>query len=101
MPETAHLAMIDNGVVVNVASVGTDHDYTWLKDHLASKHDSVLEVPEAGIGWEEYEPGKVRMPSPFPSWVWDGEQWQAPVPKPDGDYYWDEAAGDWKPVKAD
>jgi len=94
------LAIIDDGVVVNVAALSSENDYTQLKADLATQHDSVLEVAEAGIGWEEYEPGKVRMPSPFPSWVWDGDEWEAPVPKPDGPHEWDEAAGEWKPVEA-
>ena len=93
-------AIIDDGVVVNVAALSSENDYTQLKADLATQHDSVLEVAEAGIGWEEYEPGKVRMPSPFPSWVWNGDEWEAPVPKPDGNYYWDETAGEWKPVEA-
>jgi hypothetical protein len=94
------LAIVDGGVVVNVAALSSENDYTALKADLASKHDSVLEVPVAGIGWEEHEPGKVRPPSPFPSWTWNGDEWEAPVPKPDGDYMWDEAAGEWKPVEA-
>lgn len=38
-----------------------------------------------------------RPPQPFPSWVWDGTDWQPPVPYPDGDgwYEWDEEALDW------
>jgi hypothetical protein len=89
------LAIIDNGVVVNVAALSSENDYTQLKADLATQHDSVLEVATAGIGWEEYSPGKVRMPSPFPSWVWNGDEWEAPVPKPDGDYYWDENTQSW------
>jgi hypothetical protein len=36
-------------------------------------------------------------PNPFPSWVLDEATctWVAPVPKPDGEYVWDEQAGDW------
>ena len=37
-----------------------------------------------------------QMPQPYPSWSWvDGEGWVAPKPKPEGDYYWDEDAGEW------
>jgi len=32
--------------------------------------------------------------------VWNGDEWEAPVPKPDGNYWWDETAGEWKPVEA-
>jgi hypothetical protein len=65
------LAMVDGGVVVNVAALSTENDYTQLKADLAAQHDSVLEVPVAGIGWEEYVPGKVRAPAPSPDCVWD------------------------------
>jgi hypothetical protein len=76
------LAVIDGGVVVNVAALSSENDYTALKADLASKHDSVLEVPVAGIGWEEYEPGKVRMPQPSPDCVWTGSEWDCPAPEP-------------------
>jgi hypothetical protein len=72
------LAIIDGGVVVNVAALSSENDYTQLKADLATRHDSVLEVPTAGIGWEEYEPGKVRMPQPFPDCVWEDESWVCP-----------------------
>jgi hypothetical protein len=39
-------------------------------------------------------------PSPFPSWTLDLEtaNWVAPVPKPEGDYEWNETTGAWDPV---
>jgi hypothetical protein len=79
------LAMIDGGVVVNVAALSTENDYTALKAHLATLHDTVLEIPVAGIGWVEYEPGKVRMPQPSPDCVWDeeGQVWDCPTPDPE------------------
>jgi hypothetical protein len=77
------LAIIDAGVVVNVAALSTENDYSALKADLAAQHDSVLEVPVAGIGWEEYEPGKVRMPQPGPDCVWDeaAQEWVCPEPE--------------------
>lgn len=41
-----------------------------------------------------------RPPQPYPSWVWTGARWSAPVPYPEGAgwYDWDEAARDWVPV---
>ena len=93
-------AFIIDGTVVNVGALSTENDYEACHAALADQYDSILIAPAAGIGWEEYEPGKVRMPSPFPSWVWNGDEWEAPVPKPDDNYYWDETAGEWKPVEA-
>lgn len=36
-------------------------------------------------------------PKPFPSWVKssDGYSWEAPIAKPIGNYWWDEANGEW------
>lgn len=42
-----------------------------------------------------------RPAQPYPSWVWDGEQWNSPVPYPDDDkdYYWDEDTTNWVEVQ--
>jgi len=82
MAETGHLALINNGIVVNVASVGPDREYAQLKAYLATKYDSVLEVPVAGIGWEEYKKGKLRPPAPSPDCTWDDKAgvWDCPAP---------------------
>lgn len=39
-------------------------------------------------------------PSPFPSWTYDVEKdtWVAPVPKPEGNYEWNETNGSWDPI---
>jgi hypothetical protein len=52
----------------------------------------------AGIGYTYDETRDAFIPpTPYPSWVLDEGTctWVAPVPKPDGDYVWDERAGDW------
>jgi hypothetical protein len=79
------LAIIDDGVVVNVAALSTENDYTALKADLASKHDSVLEVAEASIGWEEYKPGKLRPPAPSPDCTWKekAQEWDCPEVEPE------------------
>ena len=97
LPDVA--AFIVDGVVVNVGALSTENDYVPMLAALADEYDSILIVPAAGIGWEEYEPGALRPPSPYPSWSWDGGEWVAPVPKPDGDFAWDEDAQEWKPVE--
>ena len=76
-------AMDDGGIVTNVAALDSDVDYTdWLKA-VKLEHDSVLLVPEAGIGWEEYKKGKVRMPQPSPDCSWDDKAavWICPEPE--------------------
>ncbi len=40
-------------------------------------------------------------PKPFDSWVLNANtaQWEAPVPMPDGVYYWDEETLSWKEIE--
>ena len=52
----------------------------------------------AGIGFTYDETRDAFIPpQPYPSWVLDEGTclWVAPIPMPDGDYVWDEDAGDW------
>jgi hypothetical protein len=74
------LAMIDGGVVVNVAALSSENDYSQFKAELAKEHDNVLEVARAGVGWEEYEPGKLRPPAPSPECTWNSttNDWDCP-----------------------
>lgn len=43
-----------------------------------------------------------RPLQPYPSWTWDGSQWQPPTPMPDdGKFYqWDEASLSWQEIEA-
>ena len=38
-----------------------------------------------------------RPPQPYPSWIWNGEIWEAPVPYPEGggSYVWNEDTQEW------
>ena len=49
---------------------------------------------------EKGSDGAFVPPQPFPSWVLGEDTclWVAPVPMPEGDYVWDEEAGDWAEV---
>jgi len=51
----------------------------------------------AGIGYKYDAIADVFVaPQPFESWLLDENfDWQAPIPKPDGLYYWDEDLGNW------
>jgi hypothetical protein len=37
-------------------------------------------------------------PSPHPSWIWDGDKWDAPVPRPadDNSYIWSDSTNNWE-----
>jgi|TARA_Y100000310_G_scaffold186321_1_gene186471 hypothetical protein len=54
----------------------------------------------AGVGYTYDETADVFIvPQPFPSWSLDGNyDWQPPVPRPEGDYLWNEPTLSWYPV---
>jgi hypothetical protein len=79
LPEVA--AIIDGGVVVNVAALASEIDYTaWLAT-VSAEHDEVRIVANAGIGWTVEEDG-LRPPQPGPDCVWTGSEWDCPEPEP-------------------
>jgi hypothetical protein len=85
MPELSEVAaIIDSGVVVNVAALSSDVDYSAWLTAMQEEHDSVLIVAQAGIGWEEYKAGKVRPPQPGPDCTWNDKNavWVCPEPEP-------------------
>jgi hypothetical protein len=52
----------------------------------------------AGVGYlYDKEKDAFVPPKPFESWVLNEKTclWEAPMPKPEGRYYWDEAKKDW------
>jgi len=51
----------------------------------------------AGVGFAYLPDADVFVaPQPFPSWTLDGNHdWQPPTPKPEGDYFWNEAELVW------
>jgi len=108
----AFFAKIVDGIVRDV--IVADHDYiatqdgTWVetcRDTFGGKHYDPVTGQEddgvairknyAGLGYT-YDPSldAFYSPQPFASWVLDTETclWQAPIPKPEGNYSWDEVA---------
>ena len=68
------------------------------KDGLPSDdQNKALRFNYAGIGYSYDETRDAFIPpQPYPSWVLaETCLWVAPIPMPDGDYVWDEDAGDW------
>lgn len=84
--------------------VATDQTYlTNDRVNLAADDEVVLAV-WAENGGQRYEGQTTfsvpRPEQPYPSWAWDGTNWQPPVPHPDGDgrYEWDEEEQAWVEV---
>jgi hypothetical protein len=109
----AHFAQITDGVVVNVIVVhnnellvdgveneqkGKDFCHNLFGgEWIQTSYNGNIRKQYAGIGFT-YDAVKNQFvaPSPFPSWLLNANNdWQAPTPKPEGDYMWDEETLSW------
>lgn len=96
-------AFVDEGVVSNTVVINDPQVVKQLK----KQHDDVVLVGQdsrAGIGYT-YSPDEgFRPPKPFPSWVWNKENfWEAPVAAPEPSnadnpetFEWNESDGSWQ-----
>lgn len=107
----AHYAFLDDDNIVTEVIVGTDE--TELIEGLApeiwygnfrgqickrTSYNANIRKNYAGIGFKYDEALDAFIaPKPFASWVLNEEtaQWEAPTPKPEGNYSWDEDTVSW------
>lgn len=89
----SNYAQIVNSKVVNV--IVADAEFV-----AQSQLDYVL-LSRGGIGWTyDEQANQFVAPQPFESWTLDeNNDWQPPTPKPDGNYYWNEATQTWLPFE--
>jgi len=105
----AHYAEINESNVV-VQVIVADQDFvdslqgTWLQTSYNTRGGQhilggqPLRKNFAGVGYHyDSELDAFIPPKPYTSWILDTSTctWQAPIPKPDGSYYWDENANNW------
>jgi len=111
----AHYAFLDeNNIVVEVI---TGKDETELIDGLTpeqwyenyrgqrcvrTSYNHNIRKQYAGIGYSyDADTDVFVAPQPFPSWTLDSNHdWQAPTPKPEGNWLWDESKLSWVEVHA-
>ena len=107
------MAKVENGEITQVGLPSEErgtkladlHKAGWLTIKGTARP---TETPEAGYQWTYGAPWSVdgdsvtgtwsqtQRPQPYPSWSWvDDQGWVPPVPKPDGDYTWDEETQSW------
>lgn len=90
---------------IEVEQLGVDFLFNIIKiqniytDAVTAKQTSYngkLRNKYAGIG-DTYneELDAFISPQPYPSWILSGVNWEAPTPKPDGDYVWNEEQLKW------
>ena len=112
----AHFAQITDGIVTNVIVVhnnellidgveneqkGKDFCHNLLGgEWVQTSYNNNIRKQYAGIGFA-YDSVKDQFvaPKPYASWSLDANNdWQAPTPKPEGDYMWDEETLAWVEV---
>jgi hypothetical protein len=85
-----YFAEMDGTLVVN--TIVTDDDFSDPR-----YVEYTLENP-ACIGGHFFD-GYFYPTQPFISWVKNKKgQWQPPIPKPEGDWVWNEVEGEWESV---
>ena len=103
-----HFAQIDDdNIVVRVMMIDSVHQHRG-QDFLANElglggrwircsYTGKIRRHYPGTGFLYLpEPDIFIPPSPFPSWRLDANyEWQAPIPKPEGMYKWDELTRSW------
>lgn len=112
----AHFAKIENGIVTQVIVVhnnellvdGVENEQKGKDfcnslfggDWVQTSYNSNFRKQYAGTGYTYNSVADVFViPQPFPSWSLDSNyDWQAPTPKPEGMFYWDEESLSWLPI---
>ncbi len=111
----AHYAFLDeNNIVTEVITgihetetiEGLDTE-TWYGNFRGQKcvrtsYNNNIRKRYAGIGYSYDQEADVFIPpQPYPSWSLDDNfDWQAPTPKPEGYYVWDESTVSWVEIEA-
>jgi hypothetical protein len=106
----AHYAFLDDNNVVTEVITGIDETEliegldpeTWYgnfrgQNCLRTSYNNNMRKQYAEIGGT-YDSTKDEFvaPQPFASWSLDSNNdWQAPTPKPEGNFYWDEESLSW------
>jgi hypothetical protein len=67
---------------------------------VQTSYNGTFRKQYAGIGYTYSAVDDVFIaPQPYPSWSLDDDfEWQPPIPKPEGDWVWNEAEGEWESV---
>ena len=109
----AHFAQIENGTVTQVIVVSNNEllvDGIEVESKgvefcqslfggiwVQTSYNNNIRKQYAGIGFTyDADADQFVAPQPFPSWsLDDNNDWQAPTPKPEGSFTWDEETLAW------
>ena len=106
----AHYAFLDENNIVTEVIVGIDETElidgldpeTWYGNFRGqtckrTSYNNRIRKQYAGIGYKyDVDADVFITPQPYPSWSLDNNfDWQAPIEKPEGNWFWDEEIGNW------
>ena len=106
----AHYAFLDENNIVTEVITGIDETEliegldteTWYanfrgKTCKRTSYNGNIRKQYAGIGFTYDAVNDVFIaPQPYLSWsLNENFDWQPPIPKPEGEWYWDESLGNW------
>lgn len=109
----AHYAFLDSNNIVTEVITGKDENELldgltpeqWYGNFrgqvcVRTSYNNNIRKQYAGIGFTYDADADVFIaPKPFPSWSLDSNHdWQAPIQKPEGKFYWDEESLSWLPI---
>jgi hypothetical protein len=110
----AHYAFLDENNIVTEVIVGIDETETiegldtetWYANFRGqvckrTSYNNRIRKQYAGIGYKyDADADVFIVPQPYLSWSLDENyDWQAPNPKPNGKWYWDEENQQWQPLE--
>jgi len=111
----AHFALVENNVVTNILVVANDNcgggtfpasepvgqayisslgfEGDWKQ--CSYNNNFRKQYPYVGFTYDSISDVFVAW-SPFASWILDeNHDWEAPIPKPNGNYWWNETNQEW------
>ena len=106
----AHYAFLDENNIVTEVITGIDETQliegldteTWYGNFRGqickrTSYNNRIRKQYAGIGYKyDVDADVFIAPQPYPSWLLnDNFDWQAPIEKPEGNFFWDEGIGNW------
>jgi len=110
----AHYAFLNDENIVVEVIVGRDETEVvdgvsdWEQHYsdvrglrcVRTSYNNNIRKQYAGIGYfYDQAADEFVSPQPFASWSLDSNNdWQPPIPKPEGDFYWDEESLSWLPL---
>jgi hypothetical protein len=97
-------AKIENGIVVNVVEAPAEFIektdnlsfYIQVFPDVNGESEKRFNYPQVGDVYDQENDAFYSPTAPYPSWVMSASyQWEAPIPRPEGNFIWDEPTLTW------